>query len=239
MVQFTAEEELAWQHQIARLATEGKVSRTFRRLDPSRQMAVIEALLLDAAEHGADAVNVKRVAERAGVAVGSLYQYFPRREGMLEFAAAACGGFLASSLDAYRPAMAALPLREGLLTYLSAGVEWSLGYSNLLRFFARVAYQQAPGYGELLVRPVAGAMRGLLAALLDAAAQRGELRPGLDVPTATRLVHALTITVGDAQLLPYLNDYFQLFDDDHPPAALCGAAVDFVLNAITLQGQAS
>jgi AcrR family transcriptional regulator len=235
----TAEEELAWQHQIARLAAEGKVSRTFRRLDPPRQMAIIEALLVDAAEHGADAVNVKRVAARAGVAVGSLYQYFPRREGMLEFAADVCGGFLASSLDAYRPAMADLPLREGLLMYLTAGVEWSLGYSNLLRFFARAAYERVPGYGELLVRPVASAMRGLLAALLTGAAQRGELQPGLDVDTVVRLVHALTIAVGDAQLLPHLNDYFQLFDDDHPPAAVGSAAVDFVLNAITVKGQAS
>nr|WSY56431.1 TetR/AcrR family transcriptional regulator [Streptomyces sp. NBC_00886] len=233
----TPEEELAWQHQVLRLAADGKVSRTFRRLDPPRQMAVIEALLSDAAEHGVDAVNVRRVARAAGVSVGSLYQYFPHREGMLEFAAKAGAGFLTAALDAYRPQMAALPLREGLLAYLTFGVEWSRGYAGLLGFFARTAYQGVPGYGEVLVRPVAASMRGLLAALLDGARERGELRPGVDVPTAVRLIHAMTINLGDTQLLPFLNDYLQLFDDDHPPTAICTAAVEFMLDAIAAEGR--
>jgi AcrR family transcriptional regulator len=217
--------------------SDDKVSRTFRRLDPQRQLAIIEALLIDAAEHGTHAISVKRVATRAGVSVGSLYQYFPHREGMLGFAAEICSGFLTTSLNAYRPHMAALPLREGLLMYLTAGVEWSRGYATLLSFFARAAYQGIPGFGDLLVKPVATAMRGLLEALLNGAHQRGELRSGLDVSTAVRLIHALTINLGDAQLLPYLNDYLQLFDDSRQPEAVCQAAVDFILNAIAVETQ--
>lgn len=232
----TAEEELAWQHQVLRLAAEGKVSRTFRRLDPPRQMAVFEALLADAAQHGADAVNVRRVARAADVSVGSLYQYFPDRKGMLEFAAAACAGFLAASLDSGRPALAALPLHEGLRAYLAGGVEWSRQHASMLGFFARAAYRGVPGYGEVLVRPVAASMRGLLAAVLERAAERGELRPGIDVPTAARLVHAMMINLGDAELLPQLNDYLQLFDDGHPPAAMREAAVGFILDALTVNG---
>lgn len=232
----TVEEQQIWQLQILRLAAEGKVSQTFRRLDQRRQAAVIEALLLDAAEHGAAAISVKRVAARAGVAVGSLYQYFSRREGMLEFAAEICAGFLTASLNAYRPQLAALPLREGLLTYLTAGVEWSRSYATLLSFFARAAYQGIPGFDEILVKPVATAMRGLLEALLDGASQRGELRPGLNVSAASRLVHALTISLGDVQLLPYLNDYLQLFEEGEPPETTCVAAIDLILNAIAAEG---
>lgn len=76
----------------------------------------------------------------------------------------------------------------------------------------------------------------LLAAVLDAAAERGELRPGIDVPTAVRLVHAMMINLGDAELLPHLNDYLQLFDDDHPPAAMREAAVGFILDALAVRG---
>jgi AcrR family transcriptional regulator len=232
----THDEQLAWQQQVLRLAAEGKVSRTFRRLDPQRQMAVFEALLSEAAQYGADGVNVRRVAQAAGVSVGSLYQYFPRREGMLEFAARACAGFLCASLDSYRQVLAALPLREGLLAYLTGGLEWSREHAGMLGFFARAAYQSVPGYDELLVRPVATSMRGMLTALLEGAAERGELRAGIDVPTAVRLVHAMMISLGDAELLPHLNDYLQLFDDDHPPAAMREAAVDFILHALTSPG---
>jgi AcrR family transcriptional regulator len=35
-------------------------------------------------EEGADALTTTRIAERAGVSVGSLYQYFENREGVLE-----------------------------------------------------------------------------------------------------------------------------------------------------------
>lgn len=238
MVHMTVEEEQIWQLQILRLAAAGKVTSTFRRLDPQRQMAVIEGLLIEAAEHGTTAISVKRVAARAGVSVGSLYQYFTHREGMLGFAAEICAGFLTSSLDTYRQQMFGLPLREGLATYLTAGVEWSRGYATLLSFFARAAYEGIPGFGDILVKPVATAMRGLLEALLDGAHQRGELRTELDVPTAVRLIHALTINLGDAQLLPYLNNYLQLFDDPDQAEAVCTAAVDFIMNAIAARGNA-
>ena len=53
----------------------GLVTRTFRRLDPQRQQAVLVAILDEAIEKGPAAINIKQVAERAGVAIGSLYQY--------------------------------------------------------------------------------------------------------------------------------------------------------------------
>ncbi|MBT8224720.1 MAG: TetR/AcrR family transcriptional regulator [Dactylosporangium sp.] len=232
MVHLDSTEIASWHRQILLLEAEGKVTRTFRRLDPDRQFAVIEALLAEAAEVGPQAVSVKRVAARAGVAVGSLYQYFARRDGMLDFAAQACVGFLTECLDGYRPVMATLPLREGLLAYLGGGVEWSRAYAGLLSFFVRAAYQGLPAYADSMVRPVARSMRGLLAALIEAAGQRGELRAGVDVDTVTRLVHAFTIILADPALVPHLNDYVLLFDTGHQPEAIFEAGVDFIMNAI-------
>jgi AcrR family transcriptional regulator len=227
------EERILLQGLVLRLEQAGRVTRTFRRLDPDRQMAVVEALLKDAAEHGPEALSVKRVAAAAGVAVGSLYQYFPHRGGMVEFAAEAAAGFLTASLTGYQEAIAGLPLREGLLIYLSAGIEWTEERSGLLRFFARVAYGGgAAAFGETLVRPVGEAMRGLLSALLRGAGERGELRPGLDVAEAARLVHAITAVVADTVLLPHLNDYLLLYDDTHEPAWVHERTVDFIVAAI-------
>jgi hypothetical protein len=64
----------------------GLVTRTFRRLDPERQFAVIQAILDEAIARGPAGLNVRQVAGRAGLAVGSLYTYFPKREGLLAFA---------------------------------------------------------------------------------------------------------------------------------------------------------
>lgn len=197
---------------------------------------MIEAILEEAAEAGPRGVQVKRVAARAEVSVGSLYQYFPRREGMLDAAVQMTTGFLVGSLEGFVPVMAQLPLRDGLAAYLSGGVEWSAANSGLLGLFLRAAYAGIPGPAHSLVRPVGTAMGHLLRALLDGARARGELREEIDVDTATRLVQALTSAVGDAELVPYLNDYYQLFDAEHPPEQVRQATVDFILQAIGREG---
>lgn len=218
----------AWQREILRLEGEGVVTRTFRRLDPPRQLAVTEALLREAAEAGPGALSVKRVAARAGVSVGSLYQYFPHREGMLDFAARAVAALLVESLDGYAAALAGLSLPDGLTAYLAGGLDWSREHAALLGFFVRAAYNGAPGFGPTLVQPVARATQGLVRVLVQAAHERGELRPGVDPEAATRLVHALCIAVSDPVLIPGLNDYFLLFDDRLRVADIHAAAVDLV-----------
>jgi AcrR family transcriptional regulator len=45
--------------------------------------AVFEAAIRELARGDADAVNVNRVAEVAGVSIGSVYQYFPSKEALL------------------------------------------------------------------------------------------------------------------------------------------------------------
>ena len=45
--------------------------------------AIVEAIAQVLRNEGCESMTTKRVAERAGVSVGSLYQYFPTREAML------------------------------------------------------------------------------------------------------------------------------------------------------------
>lgn len=45
---------------ILQLEQEGKVTRTFRRLDPERQQAVVHAILEEATEKGPTAINIKK-----------------------------------------------------------------------------------------------------------------------------------------------------------------------------------
>ncbi len=220
-----------WQRQVLLLESQGKVTRTFRRLDPERQHAIIEAIFAEAAEHGPQSMHVKRVAARAGVAIGSLYQYFPRRDGMLKAAVDVTVGFLTAALDGYAPMMAEYPLREGLAAYLAFGVEWSAANAGLLSFFVRAAYAGSPGI-ESLVVPVARSMKGMIRALLEGALRRGELRADLDLEAAIRLVQVLTTAVGDAELVPHLNDYYLLVDADRSAPKMREETVEFIASAI-------
>jgi len=223
------------QAHILQLEGQGLVTRTFRRLDPSRQQAVLQAILDEAAEKGPADINIKEVARRAGVSVGSVYQYFGSRENLLAFAVELGVRMMTDLFAISRPYLLEMPLREALTAYLTYGLEWSQSQPGFIHFFGRAAYQGDLQMAEKVVRPVATAMREVMQDMLSAAAQRGELRPDLDVEAAARVVNVLTIAAGDSQLLPYLNNYFQVTGESMPVERVVNALVDLVMNGIARQ----
>jgi AcrR family transcriptional regulator len=221
-----------FQSYIQQLEQEGKVTRTFRRLDSTRQQAVINAILEEATEKGPASLNIKEIARRADVSVGSLYQYFPNRDGLLDFAIELCVRYTMSMFDLSRPYLTAMPLGDALGAYLSYGVEWGKTETGLVRFFGRAAYQGDPDLAERLVRPVAEAMRKVTFEMLERAVQRGEIRPDVDLEAASRLVNGLMIVVGDSQMLPYLNIYFQITDEKVSQEHILETLVPFILKGL-------
>jgi TetR/AcrR family transcriptional regulator len=217
---------------ILQLEQEGLVTRTFRRLDPERQQAILDAILDEAIAQGPTALNIKQVAARADVSVGSLYAYFGNREGLLTFTIELCVRFMNDTFEQFRPFLAALPLRQALGAYLSGGVEWSRTQAGLVQFFARAAYQGDPELAERVVRPIATTLREIVHDILGQAAARGEIRDDVDLPATVRVVHALMLAVGDSQILPYLNTYFQVTGEDVPPERTLEALLTLISHGI-------
>lgn len=222
-----------FQVHILQFEQEGLVTRTFRRLDPERQQVVINAILAEANEKGPTTLNIKEVARRADVSVGSLYQYFGNRQGLLDFAVALCVRHMVDMFNHFIPMLAALPLTEALRYYLLGGIEWGQTESGLIRFFGKAAYQGDPALVESVVRPVAELMRATVAEILTQAAGRGEIRPDVDLEATTRAVNAFMIALGDAQLFPELNVYFQVSDDGMPLARVIDALIEMLLHGLT------
>lgn len=224
------------QSHILELEREGVVTRTFRRLDPARQQAVIQAILDEAAEKSPASLNIKQVAERAGVAVGSLYQYFGNRDNLLAFTVQLCVRQLTDLFALSRPYLVDMPLREALAAYLTYGIQWSQTQLGFIQFFGRAAYQGDPELAEKVVEPIATAMREMMGEMLTAAAQRGELDPDLDLEATSRVVNALTICIGDSQIMPHLNQYFQLTDGTVSFEQVVKAMVDLIMDGIAQNG---
>jgi AcrR family transcriptional regulator len=214
----------------------GLVTRTFRRLDIERQKAVIQAILEESAERGAHNLNVKNVAQRSNVPVGSLYQYFDDRQAMVGFAVQLCVDYTVSMFEESRSYLTAMTLREALTSYLSYGVEWSREQAWMLKLFTRAAYQGEPDLAESLVRPVATVMRETTHEILVLARKRGEIKPEVDLEAAARAVNALLIAVADPVLMPHLNTYFQVIDDgEMPPERVFAAAVEMLLHGLGVE----
>lgn len=217
---------------ILELEQAGLVTRTFRRLDPERMQAVVNAILEEAYAKGPADLNIKQVAARAGVAVGSLYQYFGSREKLLAFAIQLVARSLSAELTLFSPYLAQMPLREAFEAFVFGGLEWTQEQAAFFRFYCRAAYQGAPEFQETVVRPVAEALLGMLREVLTQAQARGEVRPDLDLEAASRAVYGSFIAFGDAQLLPYLNTYFQATSPEVPPERAWAALCDMILRGL-------
>jgi hypothetical protein len=82
------------------------------------------------------------------------------------------------------------------------------------------------------VRPIATLLRTIVHDMLAAAVERGEIRGDVDLEATVRLVHALTIAVGDSELLPYLNSYLQVTGEDVSPGRMLEALLALILHGI-------
>jgi AcrR family transcriptional regulator len=226
-----------FQPYISQLEQEGKVTRTFRRLDPDRQEAVFNAILEEAVEKGPASLNIKEIARRAGVSIGSLYQYFPDRDGLLDFAVELCTRSTIAMFQEYKPMLAAMPLKEAMSAYLMGGLEWGQTALGLVRFFGRAAYQGDPDLAERVVHPIATVMRETMQEILTQAQRRGEIRREVDIEAATRLLNGLAIVIGDSQLLPYLNTYFQISDENVSLERVADSFLDLIQNGIAAEAK--
>lgn len=221
-----------YQIHILQFEREGLVTRTFSRLAPERQQAVVHAILEEAGEKGPTALNIKKVARRAEVSVGSLYQYFGSRDGLLDFAVALCVRYMVDASEKYGQQLEGVSLRDALRDYLIGGVQWGRTEAGLVRFFGRVIYQGDPALVGNVVRPVANVMQNWMVRVLSQAAARGEIRPDIDLEATARATNAMMIAIGDSQLFPFLNDYFLVSDESMPLERVVDAMVEMVLNGI-------
>lgn len=222
---------------ISQAEQDGLVRRTFRRLDPERQAAVVDAILAEAAESGPDQIRVQAIADKAGVAVGSLYQYFPNREGLLDFAILLCTRTWLDAFTVYLPMLAEMPLRDGLRAYVLGGMEMSEMEKGVVRFFGRAAYQGLTGKAGEAVPPIAAVMLDCVRRMLEKALERGEIRADLDLEATARSVNAYLIALADGQLFPYLNRYYHLSDDGMPFERVFDSALDLLMRGLAPERQ--
>lgn len=82
--------------------------------------AILDAALAVASEHGVEAATAAAIAARAGVAVGTLYNYFPDRDGIFAALFTQRRAALAPRITAAAEAVAGLPFAPRLRGFVDA-----------------------------------------------------------------------------------------------------------------------
>ncbi|WP_028933698.1 TetR/AcrR family transcriptional regulator [Pseudonocardia spinosispora] len=163
-----------------------------RRLQPRRQprqvrseltrRRILTAAAQVFAEHGYAAGTTNRIAERARISVGSLYQYYPNKDAiLLELLTRHLDAGLVAIGERQRSELPG-PLEEILRLFVRAAIENHLDDPQLLR----VMMEQGPRSDELLAK-VARSMGMFVSYIQDLLDGHPEVRV-TDTHTAARLV---------------------------------------------------
>jgi AcrR family transcriptional regulator len=134
-------------------------------------------------EEGFSRTTTNRVAERAGISVGSLYQYFPSREALVAAVARRFSEEMKGKLEQLLIEAQGGSL-ESALHNLLTGISQAHAANPEL---ARVLTTELPRLGDMEWRKDIAA-RGLAIAEAVLTAHKSELRRSLDIPSAAFVI---------------------------------------------------
>lgn len=183
---------------------------TFLNLSADKQERVLNAALAEFADQGYHQASLNRLVARAGIAKGSLYQYFPNKEGIFRHIFQLALKLVRQTLVEVKETTRDEDLFTRLEKSLQAGVRFLKEHPRIYSLYLKIQFdRQMPFREEFLtaVRRHAGEYFG---SLIRRARSRGELRPGLSEPAALFLLDAVFDRFLQAAAVPALDVTFNL-----------------------------
>ncbi len=176
----------------------------FERLPEAKRRAVLTAAAAEFARDGFVAAKVDEIAARAGISVGSLYQYFGTKEAC--FLAVLDDGVreLQSRLDEVLSTTADPWERIEAIVRLIPG--HSRQHSEVLRLYHEIGGEGLSDLGRDFCRDFEGLSARVYSALLAEARALGAARPGLDEDYAAFCLDSLFVMLQ----FSFSNDYHKL-----------------------------
>jgi AcrR family transcriptional regulator len=138
---------------------------------------LLEAAAAEFAEAGVDGANVNRISLAAGLAKGTIYNYFPSKRDLFLAVVEAASSLAAAGGEARN---ADAPTAERLRAILESDVEWVREHEDFARVLVREALAGDPRHQAGIVAaaaPFVERVREIIAAGIE----RGEIRSELDV----------------------------------------------------------
>jgi len=153
-------------------------SEAFNKLSPEKQGRILEAAVDEFAGHGYDSANINSIAQKAGVSVGSIYNYFESKEDL----------YLAvvhHAVETLKAALDDIVTREDDLfkrieMILRAIQTFSRRYVNLTRLYNEMTTESRSDLTWTIVSKMEGVTAELYASYIREAQVNGRVRPDID-----------------------------------------------------------
>lgn len=187
------------------LRSEEAALATFRQLPPDKQERVLDAALAEFADQGYQAASLNRLVAQAGIAKGSLYQYFPNKEGIFrhifQFALKQVRRTLTTVKEETLEENFFVRLEKSLL----AGVRFLREHPRVFSLYIKIQFDKNMPFRDEFLAAVRRHAAEYFASLVRRAKSRGELRPGVPEPAVLFLLDALFDRFLQAAAVPALD----------------------------------
>jgi len=150
--------------------------------------AIFEATIQVLLSHGADRLTTTRVAERAGVSVGTLYQYYPNKQALLFAAFDKHMEEVCARIEIVCDGACRKPLGEMIAQVVEAYVDAKVGRADISVALYHVAAEVG---GPAVIKRTTQRLRKALEAMLETA-------PNLKVPPDKFAVEVMLAAISGA-----------------------------------------
>ncbi len=164
---------------------------TFANLPEAKRQAIIDLAVAEFAEHPYQVASLSRIVERAGIAKGSIYQYFENKQELYLFTLEYAAQRQLEQLRALEPPDPELEVFALLRWQMQASVQVGLAAPQLTKLMYRAVTDDLP-FRDEVARRLQSAGEAHLRALLARGVERGELDPSLDLELAAFVLRRLT-----------------------------------------------
>ncbi|PIU53302.1 MAG: TetR/AcrR family transcriptional regulator [Deltaproteobacteria bacterium CG07_land_8_20_14_0_80_60_11] len=178
---------------------------TFRRLPPDKQERVLDAALAEFADQGYHQASLNRVVAQAGIAKGSLYQYFPNKEGIFSYIFQYALKLVRRTLTTVKEETLEENFFVRLEKSLLAGVAFSREHPRIFSLYLKIQFDKNVPFREEFLAAVRRHAGEYFGSLVRRAQSRGELRPGVPREATLFLLDAVFDRFLQAVAVPALD----------------------------------
>ena len=169
---------------------------TFFNLPEEKRQKILECALDEFAAHDYDSASVSKIVAKAGIAKGSLYQYFADKSDLHAYLLDLASQKKNEMMAAARPPNPEATLFDTLRWLFEEMGKFELLYPQLAKVGYRAAYGKSP-LPEAIIAKGRQATLQYFTQLIEQGKQRGEIRPDID-PSAAAFMFTATLTqLGD------------------------------------------
>lgn len=165
--------------------------KSFNRLAPDKQSRILDASIKEFAEKGYQSASMNQVVDSAGIAKGSLFNYFKTKSSLFTYVYGLALNNVKDYLRAVRDKSEKDPFIARLEQIMYAGVQFIQDHPRLARIYFRILYTSDSPHSREILMELRKLSAGFLSEIIQGGIDRNELDKDLDIEKAVFILDSV------------------------------------------------